>query len=194
MRNINKVLIIPYLLWMVLFIIVPVILLVYFSFTDLNGHFSLLSHEGLINRFLNFIHLRLIYYLHRVHLLVASYIYIPFMILPIFNSMKAIPNNLLQASSDLGASPFTTFRKVIVPLTKEGVMTGIQVTFIPALSLFMITRLIAGNKVINIGTSIEEQFLVIQNYGMGSTIAIFLIVFMAFILIITKSKSTDERR
>ena len=53
------------------------------------------------------------------------------MILPIFNSMKAIPNNLLQASSDLGASPFTTFRKVIVPLTKEGVMTGIQVTFIP---------------------------------------------------------------
>ena len=267
MRNINKVLIIPYLLWMVLFIIVPVILLVYFSFTDLNGHFSLtnyeqilsmkylkmmwdsifyaalitiitllisypaayfirssknqnmclliliiptwinlllktyafiglLSHEGLINRFLNFIHLPSanLLFTPGAFLLVASYIYIPFMILPIFNSMKAIPNNLLQASSDLGASPFTTFRKVIVPLTKEGVMTGIQVTFIPALSLFMITRLIAGNKVINIGTSIEEQFLVIQNYGMGSTIAIFLIVFMAFILIITKSKSTDERR
>ena len=91
-------------------------------------------------------------------LLVASYIYIPFMILPIFNSMKSIPNNLLQASSDLGANTFTTFRKVILPLTKEGVMTGVQVTFIPALSLFMITRLIAGNKVINIGTSIEEQF------------------------------------
>ena len=111
------------------------------------------------------------------------------MILPIFNSMKAIPNNLLQASSDLGASPFYTFRKVIMPLTKEGVMTGIQVTFIPSLSLFMITRLIAGNKVINIGTAIEEQFLTIQNYGMGSTIAIFLIVFMAFILIITKSSN-----
>ncbi len=79
-------------------------------------------------------------------LVVASYIYIPFMILPIFNSMKAIPNNLLQASSDLGASPFYTFRKVIMPLTKEGVMTGIQVTFIPSLSLFMITRLIAGIK------------------------------------------------
>jgi len=78
-------------------------------------------------------------------------------------------------------------------LTKEGVMTGVQVTFIPALSLFMITRLIAGNKVINIGTSIEEQFLVIQNYGMGSTISIFLIVFMAFILIITKSKETNGR-
>lgn len=68
-------------------------------------------------------------------------------------------------------------------------MTGIQVTFIPSLSLFMITRLIAGNKVINIGTAIEEQFLTIQNYGMGSTIALFLIVFMAFILIITKSSN-----
>ena len=102
------------------------------------------------------------------------------MILPIFNSMKAIPNNILQASNDLGASTFTTFRKVIVPLTREGIKTGVQVTFIPALSLFMITRLIAGNKVINVGTAIEEQFLTIQNYGLGSTIALFLIIFMAF--------------
>ncbi|MCS5431754.1 ABC transporter permease, partial [Staphylococcus aureus] len=67
------------------------------------------------------------------------------------------------------------------------------VTFIPALSLFMITRLIAGNKVINIGTAIEEQFLVIQNYGMGSTIALFLILFMAFVLIITNNKSTNGK-
>ena len=47
------------------------------------------------------------------------------MILPIFNSMKAIPNNILQASNDLGASTFTTFRKVIVPLTREGIKTGV---------------------------------------------------------------------
>ena len=79
-----------------------------------------------------------------------------------------------------------------MPLTKEGVMTGIRYIY-PALSLFMITRLIAGNKVINIGTSIEEQFLTIQNYGMGSTIALFLIIFMAFILIVTKSKSSNGK-
>lgn len=266
MRNLNKFLIIPYLLWMIIFIIIPVLLLVYFSFIDINGHFSftnyrqvfsmkylkmmwdsifyaalitiitliisypaayfirslkfqniwlliliiptwinlllktyafigILSHEGMINKMLVIMHIGPLNLLFTsgAFLLVASYIYIPFMILPIFNSMKSIPNNLLQASSDLGANTFTTFRKVILPLTKEGVMTGVQVTFIPALSLFMITRLIAGNKVINIGTSIEEQFLVIQNYGMGSTIAIFLIVFMAFILIITKSKETNGR-
>ncbi|HCZ8902672.1 TPA: ABC transporter permease, partial [Staphylococcus aureus] len=152
---------------------------------------GLLSHDGVINQFFHLFNLPSFNLLFTTgaFLVVASYIYIPFMILPIFNSMKAIPNNLLQASSDLGASPFYTFRKVIMPLTKEGVMTGIQVTFIPSLSLFMITRLIAGNKVINIGTAIEEQFLTIQNYGMGSTIALFLIVFMAFILIITKSSN-----
>lgn len=52
----------------------------------------------------------------------------------------------------------------------------------------MITRLIAGNKVINIGTAIEEQFLVIQNFGMGSTIALFLVLFMALVMILTRSK------
>ena len=57
--------------------------------------------------------------------------------------------------------------------------------FIPALSLFMITRLIAGNKVITLGTAIEQQFLVTQNWGMGSTIAVFLIIFMVIIMIIT---------
>ncbi|MEJ7453713.1 ABC transporter permease, partial [Staphylococcus xylosus] len=76
---------------------------------------------------------------------------------------------------------------------REGIKTGVQVTFIPALSLFMITRLIAGNKVINVGTAIEEQFLTIQNYGLGSTIALFLIIFMAFLLIITKSKSSNGK-
>ena len=266
MRKLNRFLFIPYVLWMILFIIVPVLLLVYFSLFDIQGHFSfenykqifswkyfsmiwdsvifaavitiitlfisypaayfirnskyqnlwlmiliiptwinlllktyafigLFSHDGIINRILYSLHLPKaeLLFTGPAFIIVASYIYIPFMILPIFNSMKSIPNNLLQASSDLGANTFTTFRKVILPLTKEGVMTGVQVTFIPALSLFMITRLIAGNKVINIGTSIEEQFLVIQNYGMGSTIAIFLIVFMAFILIITKSKETNGR-
>lgn len=265
MRKLNRLLMVPYALWMIGFIIVPLMLLVYFSFMDINGHFSLenyknvfsmhyltmmwdsiwyaglitlttllisypaayfirqspnrnlwliilivptwinlllktyafigiLSHDGLINQFLNGFGLPRADLLFTLpaFIMVASYIYIPFMILPIFNSMKAIPNNLLQASTDLGAGPWTTFRKVILPLTREGVLTGIQVTFIPALSLFMITRLIAGNRVINIGTTIEEQFLVIQNYGMGSTIALVLVVFMAFVLIITKSKS-DRR-
>ncbi|MEJ7511939.1 ABC transporter permease, partial [Staphylococcus lugdunensis] len=87
---------------------------------------GLLSHDGIINQMLKLLHLPEMDLLFTVpaFLIVASYIYIPFMILPIFNSMKDIPNNILQASSDLGASPLTTFRKVILPLTKQGVLTG----------------------------------------------------------------------
>lgn len=109
---------------------------------------------------------------------VSVYIFIPFMIIPIFNSLDKLNPSLIYAARDLGASHFTTFRRVIFPLTIEGVKSGIQTTFIPALSLFMITRLIAGNQVITLGTAIEQQFLVAQNWGMGSTIAVFLVLIM----------------
>lgn len=118
---------------------------------------------------------------------VSVYIFIPFMILPIFNALDQLNSSLIDAARDLGASSWTTFTKVIWPLTINGVKSGIQVVFIPALSLFMITRLIAGNKVITLGTAIEQQFLVTQNWGMGSTIAVFLILFMFIIMLLTNS-------
>ena len=261
MKNISRWLAIPYFLWMLVFIIIPVILLCYFSFVDQQGHFSLenyqqfftmrymymfaesvlyaaiitlvcllisypaayfirqsrhagtwllvmiiptwmnlllktyafigiFSQDGLINRILNALQLpsQGLLFTAPAFVIVSAYIYIPFMLLPIYNSMKDINNQLFYAAQDLGANTFTTMRKVLLPLSKEGIKTGIQVTFIPALSLFMITRLIAGNKVVNIGTAIEEQFLVIQNYGMGSTIALFLVLFMALLLILTRTK------
>ena len=119
---------------------------------------------------------------------VSVYIFIPFMILPIFNALDKLNPALIDASHDLGATAWTTFRRVIWPLTLNGVKSGIQVVFIPALSLFMITRLIAGNKVITLGTAIEQQFLVTQNWGMGSTIAVFLILFMFIIMVMTNGK------
>jgi spermidine/putrescine transport system permease protein len=124
---------------------------------------------------------------------VAVYIFIPFMILPIFNALDKLDPTLVDAARDLGASGWTTFRRVIFPLTIEGVKSGIQVTFIPALSLFMITRLIAGNQVITLGTAIEQQFLVAQNWGMGSTIAVFLILFMVLVMVVTGSNGSGMR-
>ena len=124
---------------------------------------------------------------------VAVYIFIPFMIIPIFNSLNKLNPTLVYAARDLGASAWTTFRRVIFPLTIDGVKSGIQVTFIPALSLFMITRLIAGNKVITLGTAIEQQFLVSQNWGMGSTIAIFLILFMVITMLLTGQSKKGGR-
>lgn len=119
---------------------------------------------------------------------VAVYIFIPFMILPIYNALEKMNPTLLDASRDLGASSLRTFQKVIVPLTLDGVKSGVQVVFIPALSLFMLTRLIAGNRVITLGTAIEQHFLVTQDWGMGATIAVFLILAMAIIMFVTKNR------
>lgn len=119
---------------------------------------------------------------------VSVYIFIPFMILPIFNALDELNPTLLDAANDLGASRWMTFRRVIFPLTLDGVKTGCQVVFIPALSLFMLTRLIAGNRVITLGTAIEQHFLVTQDWGMGSTIAVFLIIIMFLIMFVTGNR------
>lgn len=119
-------------------------------------------------------------------ILVAVYVQLPFMILPLYNSITAINRSLINASYDLGASKPQTFFRVIVPLTMPGIKSGIQAIFIPSLSLFMITRLIGGNRVITLGTAIEEHFLSTMNWGMGSTIGVILILAMILIMLLTK--------
>ena len=70
----------------------------------------------------------------------------------------------------------------------NGVRSGVQAVFIPSLSLFMLTRLIGGNRVITLGTAVEQHFLVTQNWGMGSTIAVVLVVAMLIVMRMTKEK------
>ena len=116
------------------------------------------------------------------------YIELPFMIIPIFNALEELNPSLLSASKDLGANSAQTFWKVILPLSMNGVKSGIQAVFIPSLSLFMLTRLIGGNRVITLGTAIEEHFLVTQNWGMGSTIGVVLIIAMFIVMLLTGEK------
>lgn len=246
---------IPYILWIVFFVVAPILLIVYYSLFDVNGDFTfanygkfftsvylkmtlnsfwyailitlftlLISYPtaylltktkhkslwllliilpswinlllkayafigifgtyGTINALLEVTGLgrQQILFTDFSFVFVSVYIFIPFMILPIFNALEKMNPSLIYASRDLGASAFTTFRKVVFPLTIEGVKAGIIAVFIPALSLFMLTRLIAGNRVITLGTAIEQHFLVTQDWGMGSTIAVFLIIIMALVM------------
>ena len=110
------------------------------------------------------------------------------MILPIFNALDDLDKNLINASRDLGATSWQTFSKVIFPLSMNGVRSGVQAVFIPSLSLFMLTRLIGGNRVITLGTAIEQHFLTTQNWGMGSTIGVVLILAMLLIMWMTKER------
>ncbi|WP_405045382.1 ABC transporter permease [Paucilactobacillus suebicus] len=151
---------------------------------------GLFSQNGSVNDFLRFVGLgsHQILFTDASFIFVATYIEIPFMILPIFNSLDELNPSLINASRDLGASNWQTFRRVIVPLTMPGVKAGFQAVFIPSLSLFMITRLIGGNRVITLGTAIEEHFLVTQNWGMGSTIGIILILAMFVVMFLTRDR------
>ena len=151
---------------------------------------GLLSRTGSVNQFLEFIGVgpQQILFTDAAFLLVAGYIELPFMIMPIFNSITEIPNSLMEASSDLGASRFATLRRVVFPLSLPGVRSGIQAVFIPSLSLFMLTRLIGGSRVITLGTAVEQHFLVTDNKGMGSTIGVILMVLMVVVMYLTRDR------
>ncbi|MCT3115417.1 ABC transporter permease [Leuconostoc lactis] len=157
---------------------------------------GLLSKSGTVNNFLGLwgIVPQQLLFSNWSFLLVAAYIEIPFMILPIFNSLAEINPRLAQASRDLGASKWQTLRRVIMPLSMPGVKAGIQAVFIPSLSLFMVTRLIGGNRVITLGTAIEEHFLVTQNWRLGSTIGVILIVAMVITMILTRDRARQSSR
>lgn len=151
---------------------------------------GIFSMNGTVNDFLSFtgIGRQQILFTDMSFLLVASYIEIPFMILPIYNALEEINPSYLKASNDLGANSWETFRRVIFPLSLNGVKSGVQAVFIPSLSLFMLTRLIGGNRVITLGTAIEQHFLVTENWGMGSTIGVILIIAMFLMMLVTGEK------
>ncbi|EFR45286.1 ABC transporter permease [Streptococcus pseudoporcinus] len=174
-------------LWLML-IILPTwvnLLLKAYAFMGIFGQ------QGGINAFLTFVGIgpKQILFTDFSFIFVASYIELPFMILPIFNALDDIDENLINASRDLGANEVQTFSRVIFPLSMSGVRAGVQSVFIPSLSLFMLTRLIGGNRVITLGTAIEQHFLTTQNWGMGSTIGVVLIFTMLVIMWVTKEKS-----
>lgn len=156
---------------------------------------GILSQSGAVNNFLEWIGIgpKQILFTNFSFLLVATYIELPFMILPIMNAIDEIDPSLVRASHDLGANSWETTKEIIFPLSLKGVQTGVQAVFIPSLSLFMLTRLIGGNRVITLGTAIEQHFLVTQNWGMGSTIGLVLVLLMFLVMRLT-NKGKGKRK
>lgn len=156
---------------------------------------GLLSNNGPVNQFLHLFGIGPVNILFTdfAFIFVATYIEIPFMILPIYNAIKEINPAVVQASEDLGASKWQTFRYVLWPLSWSGVESGIQAIFIPSLSLFMLTRLIGGNRVITLGTAIEEYFMTTMNWNMGATIGVILILLMVIVMLLTGKKFKKKK-
>lgn len=145
---------------------------------------GLLSEDGLIQRILSIFGLgnTELLYTEGAVLLGMVYNFLPFMILQIQTSLSKMDNSLLEASADLGASPVQTFRRVTLPLSLPGVINGITLVFLPAVSSFFIPKLLGGGQYFLIGNMIENQFITVGEWNFGSAISMIMAVIMMLLM------------
>ena len=240
----------PYLLWMAIFIIVPLIMVAYFALTDTNGAFTLdnlaavatvicfiiayplalilantdksyqstvlmivmlpmwmnfllrtyawmtlLGNNGLINSFFGLFGLGPFKMLNTSGAVVLGmvYNYLPYMILPLYTVMEKIDKSVIEAAHDLGCNNVKTMFKVVVPLSMPGIMSGITMVFVPAISTFIISRMLGGGSNLLIGDLIEMQFLGNSyNPNLGAAISLVLMVIILLIMTILNQFDDEE--
>ena len=141
---------------------------------------GLLSDGGVLQSLLNMIGFDnpQLLYTEGAVMLGMVYNFVPFMILQIHTSLSKMDKSLLEASSDLGANPRTTFWKVTFPLSLPGVISGISLVFLPAVSSFFIPKLLGGGQYFLIGNVIENQFITVGEWNFGSAISMIMAVVM----------------
>ena len=141
---------------------------------------SILGKNGLINRFLALLNLPAVDLLFNDTAVMIGMVYnfLPFMVLPIYTVLSKIDKSLIEAAKDLGADSKTVFRKIIIPLSIPGIMSGVTMVFMPAVSTFVIPALLGGGRSALIGNVIEEQFRVVYNWNFGSAISVVLMIFI----------------
>lgn len=160
---------------------------------------GLLSKDGLIASLLSIfgIHTELLYTEGAV-LLGMVYNFLPFMILQIHTSLTKMDKSLIEASSDLGANKVQTFIRVVFPLSLSGVVSGITLVFLPAVSSFFIPKLLGGGQFFLIGNVIENQFITVGEWNFGSAISMIMAVIMMLLMMLVrriekKGASADDR-
>ena len=106
------------------------------------------------------------------------YNFLPFMVLPVYNVLVKIDDNTINAAKDLGANEFQTFIHVWLPLSLPGIVSGVTMVFVPALTTFVISNLLGGSKILLIGNVIEQEFTKGSNWHLGSGLSLVLMVFI----------------
>lgn len=262
----NRITAAPYIVWSIIFIIVPLIMMIYFAFTDSSGAFTLanfeqigrfkkafalsilyaliatiitlllaypmayfmtkmkisaqrmtmmlimlpmwmnflirtyswitiLANTGLINKFLGLLGIGPLQLINTPGAVILGMVYdfIPYMILPIYTAMSKIDNSLLEAASDLGSNGMSRMRRVIMPLSLPGVISGITMVFVPSVSTFYISQKLGGNKTLLIGDAIEYLFNTgPEYYNVASTLSLILMVLILISTLIMNKFGDDE--
>lgn len=256
----------PYIVWSAIFIVVPLVIMLYFALTDQNGVFTLanisqigkykkafavsilyatiatiitlllaypmayfmtklkissqrmlllivmlpmwmnflirtyswitiLANTGIINSFLSKLGIGPVKLMYTPGAVILGMVYdfIPYMILPIYSVMSKLDKSLLEAAEDLGSNSFTKFRRVILPLTKPGIISGITMVFVPSVSTFYISQKLGGNKTMLIGDAIEYLFnLGSDYYNVASAISLVLMCMILVCLFVMNRFSDDD--
>lgn len=149
---------------------------------------GLLAPDGIISWLLGLIgiHTELLY-TEKAVLLGMVYNFLPFMILQIQTALSKMDKSLLEASNDLGADHVQTFIHIVFPLSLSGVVSGITLVFLPAVSSFFIPKLLGGGQFFLIGNVIENQFITVGEWNFGSAISMIMAVIMMLLMMLVRN-------
>lgn len=156
---------------------------------------TILANTGLINTFLSKLGLKPLHLINTPGAVILGMVYdfIPYMILPIYSIMEKIDRSLIEASEDLGANAFERLKRVILPLSLPGVISGITMVFVPSVSTFYISQKLGGNKDLMIGDAIEFLFNNGSDYyNIASALSLVLMVMILISLAIMNRFSSDD--
>ncbi|MBR3769504.1 MAG: ABC transporter permease [Lachnospiraceae bacterium] len=154
---------------------------------------TLLEKTGIINTLLKMLGLPTLDIINTPSAIVLGMVYnfLPFMVLPIYNVLVKIDKNVINAARDLGANSIQTFIKITLPLSVPGIISGISMVFVPALTTFIISKILGGSKILLIGNVIEQEFTMTGNWNLGSGLSIVLMLFIIFNMVITAVTDKD---
>lgn len=140
----------------------------------------ILEKGGIINGMLAAMHLPALEIINTPYAIVLGMVYdfLPFMVLPIYNAISRIQNNVIEAAYDLGASRTKVLLEIILPLSVPGIASGVTMVFVPALTTFVISNMLGGGKINLIGNIIEQEFTTSSNWNLGSGLSLVMMVFI----------------
>lgn len=155
---------------------------------------TLLEKTGVINSVLAFLGLPAMHMINTSSAIVLGMVYnfLPFMVLPLYNALSKIDDNVIHAAKDLGANKIQSFLHIILPLSVPGIISGVTMVFVPALTTFVISTLLGGSKVLLIGNVIEQEFTQASNWHLGSGLSIVLMIFILLNMVVTALFEKEE--
>ena len=154
---------------------------------------ALLEDTGIINTILESLNMQPIHMINTPFAVILGMVYnfLPYMIIPLHSVMSKLDNRLLVAASDLGCNQFQVMTRIVLPLSKSGIISGITMVFVPSISTFYISQKLGGGNFDLIGDTIERQFQTAYNYNLGAAMS-FVLMILIVISMAIMNKYSDE--